>query len=391
MGNSEVRTGLRRNIPRLNSLEVRNFRAFRNLDVEHLGNVNLIVGKNSVGKSALLEAIRLYAAQGAPEVIQELLRDRDEWTPRRSSSIETSDTLIPVNSLFYGRQRLDQTRDSIRIGPMGLTDQSLTVAIDWGLNKKDERGRSIWEPIVRTGLDVLDNLSGEDASELEPRIVVQYGIEKRQHFALDRDWSRAYYRLQLEMPAGTMKPSFVPVTGLSIEEVVQRWEQISLTASKEFVIDALKIIVPDIEDLDITGRVPQAYAPVVQAKRMSASQSVPLRSLGEGMSRLFGLALALVTAQDSMFLIDEIDSGLHFSVQIEAWRLVFKIAGLLNIQVFATTHSWDCVDAFQRAAAENQQQDGVLIRLQREDDQIIPIIINEETLAIVTSRQVEVR
>src|SRR5437764_13543268 len=45
----------------LNSLEIRNFRAFRNLKIEHLGRVNLLVGKNNVGKTSLLEAIQLYA------------------------------------------------------------------------------------------------------------------------------------------------------------------------------------------------------------------------------------------------------------------------------------------------------------------------------------------
>jgi len=35
----------------LNSLEIRNFRAFHDLKIEHLGRVNLLVGKHSSGKS----------------------------------------------------------------------------------------------------------------------------------------------------------------------------------------------------------------------------------------------------------------------------------------------------------------------------------------------------
>src|SRR6266849_7306838 len=62
----------------LNSLEIRGFRGFRQLQIERLGRVNLIVGKNNVGKSSLLEALQLYAHRGSPRLIWELLVARDE-------------------------------------------------------------------------------------------------------------------------------------------------------------------------------------------------------------------------------------------------------------------------------------------------------------------------
>ena len=62
----------------LNSLEIRNFRGFQHLTIEHLGRVNLIVGKNNIGKSSLLEALQLYARRGSPELIWDILGTRDE-------------------------------------------------------------------------------------------------------------------------------------------------------------------------------------------------------------------------------------------------------------------------------------------------------------------------
>ncbi len=62
----------------LDSLEIRNFRGLRELRIEHLGRVNLIVGKNNVGKTSVLEALRLYAQPGSPDVVLNLLRTRDE-------------------------------------------------------------------------------------------------------------------------------------------------------------------------------------------------------------------------------------------------------------------------------------------------------------------------
>ena len=62
----------------LPSFEVENFRTFSHLQIPHLGGVNLIVGRNNVGKTMLLEALRLYAAEGDINAILGLLYDRDE-------------------------------------------------------------------------------------------------------------------------------------------------------------------------------------------------------------------------------------------------------------------------------------------------------------------------
>ena len=109
------------------------------------------------------------------------------------------------------------------------------------------------------------------------------------------------------------------------------------------------------------------------------------------MNRIFGIALALVNAKEGMLLIDEIDSGLHYSVQPDLWRMIFQVAARLNVQVFATTHSWDCVEAFQQAAMEDQQEEGLLIRLHEQDGEMISTLFDERKLGIATRDDIEVR
>ena len=62
----------------LNSIQIENFRAFQHLDIRQFTRVNLVVGKNNVGKSTLLEAIRLYAYRGSIDIIWQILEGRDE-------------------------------------------------------------------------------------------------------------------------------------------------------------------------------------------------------------------------------------------------------------------------------------------------------------------------
>ena len=109
------------------------------------------------------------------------------------------------------------------------------------------------------------------------------------------------------------------------------------------------------------------------------------------MNRMLGLILALVNAKDGMLLIDEVDTGLHYSVLPDLWKLIFEVAHRLNVQVFATTHSKDCLEAFELAASDNEEEEGVLIRLESRKAGITAVTFDERKLAIVTREQIEVR
>ena len=86
----------------------------------------------------------------------------------------------------------------------------------------------------------------------------------------------------------------------------------------------------------------------------------------------------------------EIENGLHHSILTDAFRAIFKLARKLDVQVFTTTHSRHCIEAFQKAAEESPD-DGVLVRLTRKDDKIFSTVFPEKQLQIVTENQIEVR
>jgi AAA15 family ATPase/GTPase len=110
------------------------------------------------------------------------------------------------------------------------------------------------------------------------------------------------------------------------------------------------------------------------------------------MIRLLGLILTLIECENGMLLIDEVEIGFHYSVLPDVWKLIFKTAKDLNVQVFATTHSKDCIEAFTQAAIDDEESEGMLIRLERnKDDKIIAKIFDEESLETIERRNIEVR
>jgi len=382
----------------LNSLEIRNFRGFQHLKIERLGRVNLIVGKNNIGKSSLLEALQLYARRGVPDVIWNILSARDE--NRQSSSSQTvsiEDLLSSLKYLFYGRKEiLKKQLDPILIAPIDPPGYSLTITIGWYVSRVDAEGNRKTQLLEPEEYDLVDNPT--------PRFTVQMDNQQKISYPLRLD-ALAPSRL-LESELNEIDSVFVSANGLDRvkEQDAILWDGVALTSLEDEVLHALRIIAPGVEGLNFLGDIQsvrlrmrrdipssRSRVPIPTIKIADIDEPLPLRSLGDGMQRMLGIALALANARNGMLLVDEIENGIHYSAQKELWQLIFQLAHRLNVQVFATTHSWDCIEGFQKTAQENEPEDSMLIRLSLKKDEIVATLFDQEELAVATREQIEVR
>lgn len=104
------------------------------------------------------------------------------------------------------------------------------------------------------------------------------------------------------------------------------------------------------------------------------------------------LAMSAVNVENGFLLIDEIDTGLYYEVQADMWRLILETAQRLDVQVFATTHSWDCVSAFQEALGNVKNSEiGKLFRLDMKYGKIRAVEYLAEDLKIALQQNIEVR
>jgi AAA15 family ATPase/GTPase len=113
--------------------------------------------------------------------------------------------------------------------------------------------------------------------------------------------------------------------------------------------------------------------------------------MGDGVWRMFGLALSIVCAKDGFLFVDEIDTGLHFTVLCDMWKLLWKTATRLNVQVFATTHSSDCWTSLATIASQEEAaKDGITIhRIERGKE--TSVFFTAREIAIAAERGIEVR
>ncbi len=107
--------------------------------------------------------------------------------------------------------------------------------------------------------------------------------------------------------------------------------------------------------------------------------------------RMFSIALALANSADGFLLIDEAENGIHHTVQAKFWKMVLQTAQRNNVQVLATTHSWDCVTGFAEAANELEDVEGLLVRIERPPAGLRAITYDESRLENISKYGIEVR
>ncbi len=93
--------------------------------------------------------------------------------------------------------------------------------------------------------------------------------------------------------------------------------------------------------------------------------------MGDGLTKLFHIALAVASAPRGILLVDEFENGLHWSVQEKLWIALARAARDFNLQVFCTTHSRDCIESFAAAVKDTGPGGASIYRLERRGEDVL--------------------
>ena len=366
---------------RIPDLSIKGFRGIRELHISKLGRVTLITGKNNVGKSSILEALRLYARSAAPDALDDIVefREEDDWADGDERLIASS-SLFRYSTLFHGFPQLGYDFKEIAISASGEGRPAyLKMRLEWHAEIAGVDGL-----VSDYDIDVdWDALIPVLVVETEARTQIRrLDIRVRPSYTHFRFGSAMSSREHMRCVA------LNPYSGKESGTLDELWSGIALTDNEHEVVKALRIISPEISAVSMVKGGSDERIAIARSRRLESP--IPLRSFGDGVNRLFAIVLSLVSVRGGLLLIDEFENGLHHSVQLDVWRMIFRLARKLDVQVFATTHSQDAVKAFQKAASESPGEDS-LVLLTRRDDDVIPTALSERELAIANRHNMQVR
>ena len=170
------------------------------------------------------------------------------------------------------------------------------------------------------------------------------------------------------------------------------WREVALTDAEDRSISAVRLAANQSVDRIAVVSTSNGRRTEILVRLNGSEVPVPLKSLGDGALRLFAIALALANCQDGFLLIDEVENGMHYSIQPDLWNMVLNSAQKNNVQVIATTHSWDSVVGFARSTLQNEGVECAIVRLQRtKDQQIVAIEYSEDEIRVAAEQGIEVR
>lgn len=390
----------------LESLVIQNFRALKDFEVPKLGRINLIVGKNDSGKSSVLEALRIYAGNANRELLETIAQEHDEPYRPEEDEADGNYPILPFKDFFSSRNFPENDANFIRIGRQKNANDILEIEHVFFIKTEKEITDTDGSVSTRVIRKVIKKSDIRDTDQ-EPgqAILIRKGSNLIASIDLDEPIRRrgSSYDNVVRMPC-----SYVPTQFIAMDELARIWDQVGLLEGGDIVRKALSIIAPDLENIQfvekskanrIIDKDPgpnQRSQRTAKVKLKGLDRTIPINSLGDGIQRILQLSLKLFPAQGGILLIDELENGLHFTVMKQVWELLFTMAKTLDIQIFATTHSWDCIEGFTQVAIEHEDTEGLLLRIGRsvrtsDHGRVIATVFDEQALATVTQQDMEVR
>ncbi|MCI0464130.1 MAG: ATP-binding protein [Gemmataceae bacterium] len=343
----------------------KNFRCFHGLLLTPLARVNLIAGKNNTGKTPLLEAIHIHSHPEHCKLLFDI-HSRRGMTEGPPYDAETARWLFYDGHAEHGLELINQSLDG--------TTRTLQI---WFLDATTALQR--FPPIA----PILNQPAFGGAQAL---IIMRTEEHGKEGFVVGT----------VAQGGITWSGKPAPWRGRSVylgsasqtgEGDLQAFSEVESANRQEEVLASLRLIEPRLRRLSLLllGGKPVIHGDV------GLSRLVPIPLMGEGMRRLLSIVLAIVTAPGGRVLIDEIENGLHHSVLARVWQVIADAAERADAQVFATTHSYECIAAAHQAFSERPTYDLRLHRLDRTDGEIRVATYDKDTLETATDMSLEVR
>lgn len=332
----------------ISELAIIGYKALEDLRLDNLKRVTLIGGKNNVGKSSVLEAIFVAFNWGNPEALTTHLRwrgvdafqvDSQAWAASFTDFKDLARFEVRMKNYEGGR---DAFVAQVQQGGAPVHSQQSTVG---GVNTAIPNTESLRVSFTRSSKTIFD-ATVHMTGALPPYSFRNFRATEKPpqtHFSLARSRSNAL-------------------------DDAMRYGALDRENNVDELISALQIIEPRLKSLSV---IPVGPHPILHASVDGINRKVPVNLLGDGVNRLLSLLLHISGVKGGYVLVDEVENGFHHSTLEDVWRVLYDAAKTWNCQLFATTHSYECLAAYSGALEPLAPNDYSYVRMQRTESEVI--------------------
>lgn len=322
--------------------KVENFKRFETFEMDNLGQFNLIVGDNNVGKSSVLEA---------------LMAELDVYT-----------FLINLKYVLFNFRKFNKLKDIYFYHYLNQQkgEKSGTARFQFNFSNQETVFRKVeisvvdkWHLTAKTNKPFDKNLPIEEqlalsfnADALLPYTNMRTPVSDNSSLS-DEGFHAPYIPFQIFYDH-------------SLAEYFDSHIEVRPSIKKKLLND-LKTILPDIKD--ITQRSSVAEKSVLAVIREGVDATLPLGTFGDGFIKLFRILIEMQIHSGKRLMIDEIDTGIYYRRMKDFWKTIIRSARNNNVQLFATTHNEECIGLYAQVLEEEGiefQKDSRIIHLEED-------------------------
>jgi AAA15 family ATPase/GTPase len=300
------------------SIDINNFRSIENLRVSNFKQINLITGRNNCGKTTMLEAMFLIAGMSNPQLPVTIHNFRD--------LIPTSDNNFNV---IFRNLNFDQPPHIHAV--LGNTKRDLVIKPKYS---------------IRNNMTIINSGKINSNSNTVNGLSLEFNDgNSKTNFVSEISLSNNTFKIsdnyKEKLPCTFHSPQIDPAM------LPQQMERIIVNKQINTIIDVLKEIDSKIAGVFMGGNNGVIYADI------GLDKLLPINIMGDGIRRILYFITATLDMQGGVLLIDEIENGLHYSALNTLWKALLKTSEIYNVQLFATTHSNECIAALNSVYKEN--------------------------------------
>ncbi|MCF6364835.1 MAG: AAA family ATPase [Bacteroidales bacterium] len=349
--------------------KVENFKRFEEFELKDITQFNIIVGDNNVGKTSLLEALLF-----SKDIDQQMFNLLDCFRYKSSTGLSN--------------EVRDYDRTINQILPIFFNDKKEKEHI-FEIIEKGNIDKNIFRFEIKT-FDSLSednrNLLREKGRQTKGSIIILYknnnliDIKSQEDLFGRKNNYFAYIPFSLGYDDD--------LTGFYSNHIQHNKKR------KEKFVNSIKSFIPDIQTIELTTRF--VNYPVIEISETTSNELKLLSTYGDGAVKLFRILSEIIVNSGQRLMIDEIDTGIHYSRFEEFWKIILKTAKEYDVQIFATTHNPDCLKYLVRALEnENmksfQKETSVFALDELPDKSIKSFKYDYETFSYLTEKGIEFR